>query len=72
MGYDTTPCPRPCETFHAQTKFVSELDAKHDNEMTIRAAHSAGALSQNVFTHLPVLGLWRVGQIAHPFLVTIV
>ena len=39
-GYDTTPCPRPCETFHAQTKFVSELDAKDGNEMAIRMKFS--------------------------------
>ena len=40
MGYDTPPCPQPCETFHTQIKFVSELDAEDDNEMTIRMKFS--------------------------------
>ena len=40
MGYDTPPCPQPCETFHTQIRFVSELDAEDDNEMTIRMKFS--------------------------------
>ena len=41
LGYETSPCPRPCQTFHIKTKFVSELKSKAESSMTIRMKFSS-------------------------------
>ena len=41
LGYETSPCPRPCQTFHIKTKFVSELKSKAESTMTIRMKFSS-------------------------------
>ena len=47
LGYETSSCPEPCETFHAQTKFVAEHVT--NNDMVVRIKFSPKVICSMTF-----------------------